>query len=217
MQVETNCFALGDFETNCYVLRSGHSAKKCLVIDVGFSAGPLLDFLEAEDLEPQRILLTHGHCDHVAGIPLLHERFGPVPVCIGTDDGAMLTDSNLNLSSLMAAPLNLAAADELLKPGGIIEYEEIRLAILPTPGHTPGGLSFYCEADAAVFAGDSLFAGSIGRADFPGGSEKTLLESIRKELLGLPDETKVYPGHGPATTVGAEKRTNPFFQGSVWR
>ena len=209
MRIES--FALGDFETNCYVLRDG-DRPECLIIDPGYEAGALVDFLDEEKLAPQLILLTHGHCDHIAGLGLLRERFGPVPVGIGREDAPMLTNPDLNLSALLGLPIYFAPAEQLYDAGAIIEAAGFRLAVLSTPGHTPGGISFYDAAAEAVFTGDALFAGSIGRHDFPGGNLEKLLYQIRAELLTLPENTRVYPGHGPVTSIRQEKTANPFFQ-----
>jgi hydroxyacylglutathione hydrolase len=208
--VQIDCFVLGEFETNCYVLRSTAQAKECLIIDPGFSAEPLVAFLREESLQPSKIILTHGHCDHIAGVKLLEEEFGKIPIGIGRDNAKMLGSTTKNLSLMVGKPFKIGPADELLGAGDTIELEQIRLEVLATPGHTPGCISLYCRDEGMVFSGDTLFAGSIGRTDFPGGSMPTLLDSIRKQLLVLPEQTKVYSGHGLQTTIGTEKQTNPF-------
>ncbi|MBN1845169.1 MAG: MBL fold metallo-hydrolase [Sedimentisphaerales bacterium] len=207
--IEIERIVLGDFETNCYVVRPDPADRRCWIIDPGFSAEVLLDWLRAGRMEPQKILLTHGHCDHIAGVETLRRAYDGLPVCIGGDDAGMLGDPQRNLSLMTGWPLQLQA-DELLHPGDVLHMESLEFSVLPTPGHTPGGISFYAAAEKRLFCGDCLFAGSIGRHDFLGGSLDTLLESIRQRLLVLPDETIVYPGHGPQTTIGQEKRENPF-------
>ena len=208
--MQVDCLVLGDFQTNCYVLRSSDQVRPCLLIDPALGVEPLLDFLADKSLEPGHILLTHGHCDHIGGLDELRQKYGPVRTSIDAADADMLTSCRKNLSLLMGMALKFDPADDELTDGQVIEFDGLSLEVLSTPGHTPGGVSFYCAAEATVFSGDALFAGGIGRTDFPGGSADVLLESIRGRLFGLPDRTKVYPGHGPATTIEAEKRTNPF-------
>lgn len=210
MKIDT--FVLGDYQTNCYVLRGSETTDNCLIIDPGYSPQPLLDFLQKENLAPQRIVLTHGHADHIAGIPALKQRYPDLPVLIARDDADMLTDDMLNLSTLGGQPLHLSPADQLFDIDETIDFNDISLKVLSTPGHTRGGVSLYCAEDNLVFSGDALFAGSIGRSDFPGGDHEQLIESIRTSLFALDDHTDVYPGHGPATTIGREKQTNPFFR-----
>ena len=210
--MEIDYLVLGEFETNCYMVRPTPQAKECLVIDPGFSAEPLLEMLKEKELSIAQIILTHGHCDHIAGVKLLREHYNGVPVAISTEDAAMLNNGRHNLSWLMGTLLRVGEPDRILKPQDEISLGDIVLKVLPTPGHTPGGVSFYSAADQVVFSGDTLFAGSIGRDDFPGGDRQVLLGSIREQLFVLSDETRVFPGHGPATTTGEEKRTNPFLQ-----
>ena len=203
---------LGDFETNCYILRNSDDEKQCLIIDPGFSPEPLVDMLQQESILPQRILLTHGHCDHIAGIELLKNTFGKIPVGISDIDASMLSNCRQNLSWMTGKMLRLDPPEEKFQPNDIVEWNQIKLKVLPCPGHTPGGISFYCAEDSVVFTGDALFAGSIGRHDFPGGNLQNLLRAIREQLLNLPDDTIVYPGHGEKTSIAAEKRSNPFLQ-----
>lgn len=208
--MEIDTLVLGEFETNCYVVSQGSVAQQCLVIDPGFAAEPLLDLLKEKGLCVVQILLTHGHCGHIAGVQLLRAHYDGVPIAISAEDAAMLNNEQRNLSWMMGMLLRLGDPERTLKAHDEITLGELVFEVLPTPGHTPGGISFYCAAQQAVFSGDTLFAGSIGRDDFPGGNRKVLLESIREQLFSLPDETQVYPGHGPATTISVEKRTNPF-------
>lgn len=211
--MEVDCLVLGDFATNCYVVRANDQAKKCFVIDPGFSAEKLSAFLRKKGYAPERILLTHGHCDHIAGVGLLQNDFGPMPVGIGQGDANMLSDAMLNLSAMMGMQLGLPPAEDEYVEDDMIIFEGIELKVIATPGHTPGGISFWCPDNNAVFTGDTLFAGGIGRSDFPGGNQGILLEMIRSKLYVLPESSTVYSGHGPETTIVAEKRTNPFVQG----
>ncbi len=207
-----DCLALGDYQTNCYVIRSNQQSSECIIIDPGFDAGPLVQFLKDNSLTPKKILLTHGHCDHIAGLTMLISEFGIIEVNICKGDSEMLTNPDANLSSMMGMPLQFAPADIFLSPENTIEFDSISITVLTTPGHTPGGVSLYCKDAKAVFVGDTLFAGSIGRTDFPNGNTQQLLDNIRQQLFSLPDNTTVYSGHGPKTTIGQEKMTNPFLK-----
>jgi hydroxyacylglutathione hydrolase len=209
--MEIDCLELGDFMTNCYVIRESSAAQECLIIDPGYGAEPLVELLQSKGLRPGRILLTHGHCDHIAGIKLLKESFETAAVCISGADAPMLTDDKLNLTWMTGDLLGLEEPEETFTAGDTIGLGGLEFKVLPTPGHTPGGVSFYCAAEGVVFVGDALFSGSIGRTDFPGGDTQTLLNGVREQLFTLPEDTRVYTGHGSATTIGVEKSTNPFF------
>ncbi|MBN1765627.1 MAG: MBL fold metallo-hydrolase [Sedimentisphaerales bacterium] len=210
MQIDT--FILGDFATNCYLLRLSAQAKECLIIDPGFYPQELMDFIQDNALLPEKIILTHGHCDHIAGIMTVKEKFKSLPVSIGQADAEMILNPQLNLSLMTGDPFTIEPADNLLREGDLVELGDLTLEVLETPGHSPGCISFYCRREGIVFSGDTLFAGSIGRYDFPGSSLKSLLDSIRNKLLVLPEETRVLAGHGPQTTIGIEKKMNTFFQ-----
>jgi hydroxyacylglutathione hydrolase len=182
----------------------------CVVIDPGFEPEAVLDVLRSERLTPAMILNTHGHVDHIAGNEALKAAFPDAPLVIGVGDAAMLTDPMLNLSGLAGVPIISPPADRTVREGEIVEAAGLQIEVLDIPGHSPGHVVFVPRDKSVVFGGDVLFAGSIGRVDFPGGDLDLLLSGIRTKLWPLPDPTAVYPGHGPATTVGAEKRTNPF-------
>jgi len=202
---------LGAYETNCYVLRESETARDCLVIDPGLDAGRLIDLLEESRLNPVAVVLTHGHIDHIAGVVALHSTFPDATVYIHELDAEMLREPRANLSAMSGMAFSAAPPDVSLQDGNVIEQAGVTLLVLHTPGHTPGGICLFCQAEGAAFVGDTLFAGSIGRTDFPGGSMRQLLSSVKDRLFTLPDETKVYPGHGPATTIAHEKKYNPFF------
>jgi len=201
---------LGDYETNSYVLRDSETATDCVVIDTGLDVGGLIDFLEEQQLNPVAIVLTHGHADHIGGVAALRSRFADIKAHIHKLDAEMLTDPQANLSAMTGVPLSTEPEDFSLQEQSLIDLAGIELLVLGTPGHTPGGVCLYCEKDGVAFVGDTLFAESVGRTDFPGGSTSQLISSIKEKLFTLPDETKVYPGHGPATTIGHEKAHNPF-------
>ncbi len=202
---------LGAYETNCYILRGIESSRDCLVIDPGLDADRLIDLLEEERLSPVAVVLTHGHIDHIAGVAALRNIFPDMKVCIHELDAGMLCEPHANLSTMSGMAFSTEPPDVCLQDKDVIEQAGVKLLVLHTPGHTPGGICLYCQADSIAFVGDTLFAGSVGRTDFPGGSTYQLLNSVKARLFTLPGETKVYPGHGPPTTIAHEKNHNPFF------
>jgi glyoxylase-like metal-dependent hydrolase (beta-lactamase superfamily II) len=199
--------ALGAYETNCYVLRSSEAAKDCLIIDAGLGK-----FLQEHKLNPVSLVLTHGHIDHIEGVTGLRAEFPDIKVYIHKLDAEMLTEPHSNLSAMTGAAFTVEPADFFLEEESVIEQADMKLSVLHTPGHTPGGICLYCEDEGIVFTDDTLFADSIGRTDFPNGNTEQLLQSIREKLFTLPDETQVYPGHGPMTTIAHEKQYNPFLR-----
>jgi len=205
-------FVVGAYETNCYILRKDRSAKDCLIIDTGLNAAKIVVFLNKHKLNPIAVILTHGHIDHIAGLVALQEKFTGLKVYIHKLDAEMLAGSQDNLSEFVGGGFKTASADFLVDDGDIIEQAGIKLEVLHTPGHTPGGICLYAKDEKIAFVGDTLFAGSVGRTDFPGGSMTKLLQSIKEKLLTLPDETIVYTGHGPQTTVAEEKKYNAFLK-----
>jgi hydroxyacylglutathione hydrolase len=201
---------LGSYQTNCYVLREDETVKDCLVVDTALEAGGLTDFLDEGKLNPVAVVLTHGHADHITGVELLRDRFPGIKVFIHKLDAEMLTGALSNLSLMAGMRFSTEPADFTLEEGDIVEQASVKLKVLHTPGHTPGGICLYSEDEGIVFSGDALFCAGIGRTDFPDGSMTQLLKSIREKLLVLPENTVVYPGHGPATTIAQEKTTNPY-------
>ena len=223
LQIET--LVLGPLETNSYVLWSetpcdeesdtggrvspGGGAN-CWIVDVGMWSKPLVELLHERNLDPQRILLTHCHGDHIGGVEYVKGAFGGVRICCPATEKEMLKDPELNLSATFLMGIEAPDPDELLAPGEVLHMGPLAWEVLDTSGHTPGGLSFYCPEEGVVFCGDALFADSIGRTDIPRGDHERLIENIRRNLLSLPDETRVYPGHGPETTIGRERKSNPY-------
>ena len=203
---------LGDFLTNCYILRQSENSTDCIIIDPGLQPQPLIDFLQNNDLKPLTVILTHGHADHFAGLNALRQNYTDFKVHIHKLDAEMLADPHANLSLMAAASLAAAPADTLLSDNDNIDIAGINLTVLHTPGHTPGGISLYSKENDLVFTGDALFAESIGRTDFPSGDTDQLLQSIKLKLLTLPENTTVYPGHGPKTNIKHEKNLNPFLK-----
>jgi hydroxyacylglutathione hydrolase len=201
---------LGAFETNSYVLRDSDTSKDCLVIDTGLDAGGLIDFLRDNELNPVAIVLTHGHVDHIGGLAALRSEFPDIKVYIHNLDAEMLTDPGANLSGMTGVPFSTEPEDFSLDEQDVVAQAGVELLVLHTPGHTPGGICLYSKEDGVAFVGDTLFADSVGRTDFPDGSMPQLITGIKEKLFTLPDETKVYPGHGPVTTIGHEKTYNQY-------
>jgi glyoxylase-like metal-dependent hydrolase (beta-lactamase superfamily II) len=198
------------FEENTYIVWQPQR-REALVIDPGLEPDAILDFLREQDLTPAAILNTHGHADHIAGNAALKEAFPAAPLIIGECDAPMLIDANANLSAPFGFEIVSPPADRLVREGEVVEAAGLRLEVLEIPGHSTGHVVFmWRDTPCIVFGGDVLFRGGIGRTDFPGGSHSLLLEGIRTKLFTLPPTTVVYPGHGPVTTVGHEKRSNPF-------
>jgi len=169
-----------------------------------------MKLLKSDGVPPKRIIVTHGHADHIAGVGRVKKAYPDARVCCPAGDAEMLTSPEKNLSAIMLFGIHSPAAEELIEPGQVLSCGESRWEVLDTSGHTPGGVSLYCRAEGVVITGDALFAGGIGRTDIPGASESLLLKNIRENLMSLPDETVVLPGHGPKTTIAAERRQNPF-------
>jgi glyoxylase-like metal-dependent hydrolase (beta-lactamase superfamily II) len=198
------------FEENTHLVWLDGRAD-ALVIDPGLEPDLILEALREEGLTPAAILNTHGHADHIAGNAAMKEAFPQAPLLIGVNEAALLTDAWLNLSAPFGMALTSPPADRLVSEGEVVEAAGLALEVREIPGHSPGHVVFVLRGSPCrVLGGDVLFAGSIGRTDFPGGNHATLLDGIRRKLFALPDDTVVYPGHGPATTVGHEKATNPF-------
>jgi glyoxylase-like metal-dependent hydrolase (beta-lactamase superfamily II) len=201
------------FAENSYIAHH-RGASEAVVIDPGFEPEPIIEYLSKQGLKLAAILNTHGHVDHIAGNGAIKEAFPEAPLVIGVGDAAMLTDPWLNLSGPFGMSITSPPADRTLREGETYEAAGLRLEVLEIPGHSPGHIVFvWRDETPIVFGGDVLFAGSIGRTDFPGGNLNQLLAGIRAKLWPLPEATIVYPGHGPATTIGEERRTNPFLTG----
>lgn len=199
------------FAENSYVFWKDGS-REAFVIDPGLEPELIEDALAERDLTLVALVCTHGHCDHIAGNAALKRSHPEVPIIIGSGDAAMLTDANLNLSAAFGFGITSPPADRTVTEGETLTVAGIPLDVFEIPGHSPGHVVYVIRdtQPVTVLGGDVLFRGSVGRTDFPGGSFEQLKAGIQRVLWKLPDSTVVYPGHGPVTTVGHEKRTNPY-------
>lgn len=204
--VRVRRFVLGELETNCYLVWCPRT-RQAMVVDPGGETDAVLAAIEQAELSLKVVVNTHGHVDHILGNADLLRATG-ADLLIGAADAPLLADAAANLSLWLGRPLTAAPPHRLLHHGDVVELGGARFLVLATPGHTPGSITLYGEGLALT--GDTLFAGGIGRTDLPGGDEGVLLASIGRELLALPDETRVLPGHGPETTIGRERLGNPF-------
>lgn len=209
-------FPAGAFQTNCYVVAPA-AGEECVIVDPGQDATEGVDELLREHrLKPVAVLLTHGHLDHVWSVaPVCGAR--DVPAWIHPDDRHLLSDPAAgwsDTSASMFAGLTLSEPDDVreLSDGAVLRLAGLELVVDHTPGHTRGSVSFRLPDDEIMFSGDLLFAGSIGRSDLPGGDYPTILRSLATKCLPLPDDTVVLPGHGPQTTIGRERATNPYLK-----
>ncbi len=197
MLVET--FTVGMLSTNCYIARCAQT-KEAIIIDPGLDfmaeAQPIFNYIDKEKLKIKYIINTHGHSDHINGDAIMQKKYA-VPICI----------HSLDASFLESLEKHDTPSDVLLKDGGTVKFGNVNLKVMHTPGHTMGSICLI--GDKIVFSGDTLFAGSIGRTDFPESSPRDMAATLRK-LMGLPDHLFVYPGHGDFSLMGQEKRSNPF-------
>ncbi|HEU5472851.1 MAG TPA: MBL fold metallo-hydrolase [Actinophytocola sp.] len=211
-------FPTGAFQANCYLIAAGEG-EPCLIVDPGQDAEePIREALAKHRLSPVAVLLTHGHFDHVYAVTPVCDG-NDIPAWIHPEDRAMLTDPLKGLSAqateFFGGRLEMREPAEVreLADGAVLDLAGLSVTVDHTPGHTRGSVVFRSELDEGgrlLFAGDTLFAGSIGRTDLPGGDSRTMMETLRTKLLTQPDDTVVLPGHGPSTTIGRERVSNPF-------
>ncbi|MFA6032610.1 MAG: MBL fold metallo-hydrolase [Myxococcota bacterium] len=207
MIIET--LPVGPLETNCYIA-GDEATHKAAVIDPGGDTQIILKALARHKLECVMIIITHAHFDHVGGLSELKEKTG-AEVVVHADENEALTMQGDMARMFGVRMKNPPPADRTIKEGDRLEIGKLVLEVIHTPGHSPGSVCLIARAAKKVFAGDLLFAGSIGRTDFPGGSFDDLTHNVRTKIFTLGDDFEVFPGHGPSTTVGRERKTNPFF------
>lgn len=207
MNVHT--MSLGELGTNCYIVYQENNA---LIVDPGGEPDQVIDFLKKEAIEPQAILLTHAHFDHIGGVDVLRRHFN-IDVYLHENEAEWLGEPRLNRSTAFTRKeVRTDRPDHLLKPGKM-KLSVFEFNVIHTPGHSPGSVSFLFADEGFIISGDVLFQQGIGRTDLPGGSMEQIIKSIRQQLYVLDENYIIYPGHGPSTTIGAEKRNNPFVPG----
>jgi len=207
--LKIKALTVGPLYTNCYII-SCERTGEAIIIDPGFEeheAHTVLNEVERSGLNLVYVVNTHGHFDHIIGNRFLREEMN-LPIMIHAGDAPLLTNPEMNLSLSLGLNVTSPPADILLSDGDIIRVGMETLKVIYTPGHRCGSVSML--GDGFVFTGDTLFAGSVGRTDLPGSSDTDLIRSIRDRLMSLPDDTIIYPGHGPSSTIGRERRGNPF-------
>lgn len=212
MQVDT--LTVGPMEAQCYIVLD-KATDELMVIDPGGDAELIVESVRMTGSDPKYIVNTHGHADHIAANTELKDAYPNAELLAHHADAEMLLEPVKNLSAFLGRSIKSPPADRVLNEGDGVAVGANSFSVIHVPGHTPGGIALYWPGMDLVagmlFCGDALFAGGIGRTDFPGGDEKALLSGIREKLFTLPDDILVLPGHGPPTTIGREKQTNPFF------
>jgi glyoxylase-like metal-dependent hydrolase (beta-lactamase superfamily II) len=209
--VKIGCVTDELFGENCYILHLPGRGD-CLVVDPGLQPADIVAYCKQQQLAPAAILNTHGHCDHIAGNAAMKQHWPAAPIIIGKHDEIKLSDAAQNLSAAFGVPMTSPPADRTIVEGETISFAGFDLLVREIPGHSIGHVVFLWQAQqpAIVLGGDVLMAGSVGRTDFPDGDFEQLAARIHEKLFELPEDALVLPGHGPATTIGREKRSNPF-------
>ena len=202
-------FVLGPVGTNCHIVLN-ETSKECFLVDVAACPPELISHIRKEELSVKAVLITHGHFDHIMGLDELLKVY-PVPVYVCEKERELITNPELNSSLSMLGRRYAFDGAQYVKDMDTLEIAEMKIRVIETPGHTCGGCCYYLLEEGVLFSGDTLFRGSVGRTDLPTGSMNTLVRSVEDRLFVLPDETRVYPGHMEETTIGYEKKYNPFF------
>ena len=200
----------GPFQENCIVV-ADIETRQAILVDPGFGADELAEAVRGQDLTVTEIICTHAHIDHAGAVAPLKRLLG-VPFAMHPDDQAVLEHMPMAAQMYGLPDVEVPEVDRALEDGGQVTVGGINGTVLHTPGHSPGGCCLYFAEQGVLIAGDTLFCGSVGRTDLPGGSTQTLLDAVKDKLLTLPHETEVFCGHGPSTTIGAERSGNPFLQ-----
>lgn len=233
VQLDIKALVVGPIQACCYIVSStvtprrglsasppkGGGNKHVFLIDTGGDGEKIIDYLEEHEFEPVYLINTHGHIDHIGANSSIKSAYPAVKICVHQDDARMLSSAAANLSPELGYSFTSPPPDRTLKENDLLSTDDdsLILKVIHLPGHTKGGIGLlYTPPDKSrqiMFTGDTLFAGGVGRTDFPGGSMEQLLDSIRSKIMTLPNDTIIYPGHGPATTVGDEKVSNPFLTG----
>lgn len=207
-KVKVEKIVMGMYQTNCYYAYLEDS-KDIIVVDPADSGEYLFDLFTEKGFKVSAILLTHGHFDHIYGVKALKELSG-AKVYAFSDENRLLSDEDLNCSVSLSGRSVRLEADTLLSDGEMITLAGMDISVIHTPGHTEGSASFYIKEEGLLFSGDTLFSGSVGRSDLPTGNGRTLINSIKDKLMVLPPDVRVFPGHGDETTIGFERKYNPF-------
>ena len=212
---EAACYFVGPLPTNCYVLKKKDRAE-CVIIDPGPGAAGIIDEIMKNEWVPEAILVTHGHSDHVDGLEALQEALlektgKKVPSYAAESEKEVFANPSENVSEMITGKTKRYFIENFLTDDEEKEFAGMKVKVLYTPGHTRGGCSYYFLEAGVVFCGDTVFAGSVGRTDFPGGSMSALVRSATEKILSLPEDTDILPGHGEPTTVGREQEENPYF------
>ncbi len=205
--IDIDSIVVGGVGTNCYIVRRENSGQ-CVVVDPGYSGRKIARHIHNEGCKLEDVFLTHGHFDHMMGVTFLMEEAGG-RLCAFEEERAVLEDPGLNVTAMAGSAMTLQA-DVYFRDGQVYETAGMKFTVIHTPGHTKGSCCYYLKEEGILFSGDTLFLESVGRTDLPTGNDRQIIESLKEKVLALPEEVKVFPGHGPATEIGYERENNPY-------